>query len=86
MNHRPVLRDWDGFALSPSRFEPGFFGDLDLRQGLSRGIAECRTTVQVRDIGNISAVLLAVKDVDVVIFHHYPVASPGNWDRIARRT
>ncbi len=76
MNHQPVLRDWDRSALSPSRFEPGFFGDFDLRQGLSRGTTECRTTVQVRDIGNMSAVLLAVKDVDMIIFHHSSANPP----------
>ena len=69
VNDRSVTRFGDGFASRASRFQPDFLGQLRLFQGVGRSFPESRTGVQVRNIRDIALVLVAIKDVDVIILH-----------------
>jgi len=51
----------------PCRLQPGGFGDLDLLESFRGRFTIGRTGLKVRDIGDLSAVFFAGKDVDVVI-------------------
>src|SRR5713226_961992 len=72
-----LINDWlvsgqgDRFAFSLRSRKPGFFSDQDFSKSLLRSITEGRAILQIRDIGNISFVFLAVEDVNVIIFHDY---------------
>ncbi len=63
----PVAGRRDGFAGLAGRFEPGLLGLGNFSQGLLRGGSEGRARIQVGDIGDIAAVFVAVKDVDMVV-------------------
>jgi hypothetical protein len=57
------------YTFSASSFKPCYFGDLNLPESLFRGVTEGGTKLQIRDICNISLVLFAIEDVDVIVFH-----------------
>lgn len=49
------------------RRQPGLLGSLHLRERFLGSRAECRARVEVRDVGDVAAVLVAVEDVDVIV-------------------
>ena len=69
VNDRPIFWLRNGLAVLSSGSEPGFLGKLDFLQCRLRRLAERRASFQVRDVSDISAIGIAVKNVDVVIFH-----------------
>src|SRR5271169_5136020 len=69
INDRLERGRWDRFALRLGRFQPGRLGFQNFRESLFRTLAECCAVGKIRNIGNVSAVFLTVKNVDVVVFH-----------------
>src|SRR6266567_5665512 len=65
-------RNWLSFCVG--RFKPRSFGNLHFFEGLFWCVAEGGAKLQIRDICNISFILLTVENVNMVIFH----ASPPN--------
>src|SRR6266571_2888636 len=72
VDYRSIPGQRNRFAFSANSFKPCCFGDLNLPESLFRGVTEGRTKLQVRDICNISFVLFAIEDIDVVVFHFIP--------------
>src|ERR1039458_3711849 len=60
---------WHGLFPRPAGLQPCRLGQLHLAESLFRRLAKARARLQVRDVGNIAAVFLAVEQVDVVIAH-----------------
>ena len=73
IDYGPIPRRGDGLAGISGCSQPGCFGPLHFGQGGLRRIAKSRTGFQVRDIGNVAAVFLTVKDIDMVIAHKIPL-------------
>src|SRR5262245_57137 len=69
VNHRSISRFGDRFPCFAGRRKPRLFGLLDLGKGLLRGIAKGRTGLKVGQVGNITAVLVAPEDVEIVVPH-----------------
>src|SRR5262249_1834841 len=57
----------DGLAFGPSSSEPRGLRPLNLSKRLGRRRAERRASLEVRNVGNVAAILVAPEDVDVVI-------------------
>ncbi len=74
--------DWE--ALGGCCFDPSLLGDDELGNGLCSGAAKRRAAGKIGDLGDVSAVLVTVKDIDVVVGHS---ESPGviSWSSIVRR-
>lgn len=68
---------WFGncFACGAGGFHPSFLRFLQFRKGRLGCFSECRTGIEIGDIRNVSTVLFAIENVDVVIFHSM---SPDN--------
>lgn len=64
-----IARLGDRLAGLPGCRDPGVLGALDLGQSLLGAGAKRRARLQVRDVGDIAGVLIAVKDVDLVVAH-----------------
>src|SRR5260370_4667829 len=64
-----VPGQWNWFAFCTCCLEPGRFSNQNFSKSLFWCIAEGRAILKVRYIGNISFVLFAIEDVDVVVFH-----------------
>src|SRR3972149_4275879 len=69
VNHRPITWGRDRLSCLAGRFQPCFLGKLQLSQRLLGCLAERGAGLQVRNIGNISAILIAIEDVDMVVAH-----------------
>src|ERR1700722_10393464 len=67
VDRRPIARRWNGFSRLARSVEPSVLSFLDLGERLLGRGAECRASVEVRNIGDVAAVLRAIEDVDVVI-------------------
>src|SRR3989338_9313768 len=52
-----------------SSFQPRSLSNLDLSQRLLRRFPESGASLKIRNVGDVSAVLFAVKNIDVVVFH-----------------
>jgi hypothetical protein len=64
-----IVRFGDWLARLTSRCEPVRLGSLDFRERLLWSVAEGGASEEVRNIGDVAAVFLAPKDVDVVVLH-----------------
>src|SRR5439155_25416863 len=69
INGRPILRLRDRFAALFGDFQPRRLGDLHLPNRLFRRVAAGRTEFQVRNVGDVAGVVVAVENVDMVILH-----------------
>ena len=67
VDRRPVSRLRDRPAEVTSGGEPRLLGLLDLGERFLGRAAESRAPLEVENVGDIAAVLVAVEDVDVVI-------------------
>jgi hypothetical protein len=81
VDRRPVARRWNGLSRLAGSVEPRGLRLLDLGECLLGRGAECRASVEVRNIGDVAAVLRAVEDVDVVVGQ-----GPSLLDRAYRST
>ena len=71
IDRRSVFGFGDRFSLFTGGLEPGFFGDLDLFEGFFGGIGAGGTGVEIGDVGDITAVGVAVEDVNMIVFHAF---------------
>ncbi len=69
VNYWSVTRRWYGFSGLLGRFNPRLFGFFHLLQGLLWSFTESGAGIQVGKIGDVAAIFLVIKDVDVVILH-----------------
>src|SRR5438309_1011186 len=66
-------------------FQPGVLGDLHLSHRFFRCFAESGARFQIRDVGDVAAIFLTVKYVNVVITHRFgPQSLNGILPRRAR--
>src|SRR6516225_9185297 len=66
---RPIAGLGDGFAASFGHLQPLCLGDLHLAHRFLRRFPKRRAEFQVRNVGNVTAIVVAVKHVDVIILH-----------------
>jgi hypothetical protein len=69
IDYGPVAGLWDGLAGLAGCIDPCLFGLFHLLKGFLWSLTEGGAGIEVRNISNVSLVLLAVKDVDVIISH-----------------
>src|SRR5713101_586926 len=62
---------WPGnrFPFSTGRFKPGRFGKLDFTDSFRGSRAESRTKLEVRNVGDVAAILFTIENVDMIVFH-----------------
>src|SRR5260370_15727769 len=58
-----------GFGALFGHFQPSWLGDLHVADSLLGGVTNCGTVFQVRNVGNIAGVVVAVEHVNVIILH-----------------
>ena len=68
----PVARLGQWFLFRARCFKPCLLRDKDFLQCFLRRPAKRRTGFQVRNVGDISTVFLAEKDIDVIVVHDSP--------------
>jgi hypothetical protein len=66
---RTIPRFGDWLARLASCREPVGLGSFDFRESLFRSVAEGGASEKVRNVSDVAAILLAPKDVDVVVLH-----------------
>lgn len=86
VDRRPVARLRDRLACLAGSGEPGLLCHLHLGEGFLGRRAERRACLEVGDVGDVAAVLLAVEDIDVVVAQRstsrlkaYRSTSRRNW-------
>ena len=69
IDERAIRRNWYWLAFRFSGFDPRFSGYLYFPKRVLRRVAECRACFQVRDISDVTLVLVAVEDVYAIVLH-----------------
>ena len=69
INDRPESRRRNWLAFGSGSFDPGSFGLKNLGQGLLRRFAKSGAVGKIGDVGNVSAIFFAEKNVHMVVFH-----------------
>lgn len=77
VDDRPITRLRDRLrCLSRSR-DPRTARALHFRERLFGSRAERRARIEIRDVGDVPAILVAVENVDVIVAHESPfICSP----------
>src|SRR5437763_264632 len=60
---------WNLFLSRPAGFQPGLLGDLHFAQCLLGRFTEAGARLQIRNIRDVPAILLTVKQIYVIIAH-----------------
>jgi hypothetical protein len=76
INQWTVTRGWYRFLRLTGRFNPCLFGYFQLFQGSFWRFTKGRTGFQVRNISDITSILLAIKDIDMIVAHFSLYRSP----------
>ncbi len=69
---RAVTRARYGLAIGSGRLQPRFFGSQDLSKRCFGGRTMSGAVLEIRDIGDVSAVFLRPENVDVIVPHVSP--------------
>src|SRR5262245_43803730 len=69
VDDRPVARLGNRFAALLGGLEPGRLGDLHFANSLFGSLAAGGAEPQVRNVGDVAAILFAVEAIDVVVFY-----------------
>lgn len=69
VDRRAIPRLRDSFARGARGLDPRLLSFFQLGQRLPRSVAKGRAKAQVRDVGNVAFVFLAIENIDVKIFY-----------------